>query len=171
MPADRIVLSVKASIAIRRQAETNPAECFELLFDSKAQALPPGARASAVRGRQLLYRIGSVYVDIQLDKNGDSDRALLVGQMLDSARPGHPMAGIPVALHERGRSIAHTVSNDNGEFHLEFIAKNDLRLCLAMDRRHPVHLPITNLEAPSGADSSSKSQDTSAGADSIAQHA
>ncbi|PYY16289.1 MAG: hypothetical protein DMG61_04695 [Acidobacteria bacterium] len=170
MAADRIVLSVKASIAIRKNDENDLTDCFELLFDSRAQALPPGARASVVSGRQLLYRIGSVYVDMQIDKNSDSERASLVGQILDSARPGHPAAGIPVALQGRGGNIARTMSNDNGEFRLEFDVRNDLKLSLAMDRRHPVYLPITNIELESESGSAGKRQKASAATHSLAQH-
>src|SRR5690348_6721219 len=135
MPADQIVLSVKASIAI--QKGTRNGTTSELLFDSMAQPLPPGARASVVSGRQLLYRIGSVYVDLEIDRNDNSQRVAMVGQMLDSARPGRPLAGIPVALYEKRRNVARTVSNDNGEFRLEFELKKDLTLALSMDGKQP----------------------------------
>jgi hypothetical protein len=164
MSPDQIVLSVKASFAIQKATKNGVTQPSELLFDSMAQPLPPGARASVVSGRQLLYRIGSVYVDMEIDRKANSARAALVGQMLDSARPGHPLAGIPVALHERGRSIANTLSNDNGEFRLEFDVKNDLKLLLSMDRRHPVHLPITNSSLESSTSSPGKRRKATAGA-------
>jgi len=53
MPADQIVLSVKASFVIEKGNKEGNAS--ELLFDSAAQPLPPGARASVISGRQLLY--------------------------------------------------------------------------------------------------------------------
>ena len=164
MPADHVVLRVKASIAIQKGVEKKRAtRVSELLFDSMAQPLPPGARSSVVVGRQLLYRIGSVYVDMEIDRRANSDRAALVGQMLDSARPGHPLAGVPVAVCDNGRSVARTLSNENGEFRLEFDITNHLKLLLSMDRRHPVHLPLTNTDFEA-ASSPGKKRKASAGA-------
>lgn len=162
MSPDHVVLTVKASIAIQK-ASANQAGEFELLFDSFVQPLPPGARTSVVSGRQLLYRIGSVYVDMEVDKKANSDRVSLVGQMLDSSRPGHPLAGIPVALFERRRNIARTSSNDNGEFHLEFDMRSELRLCVSIDSRRPVHLPITCTESKLSSPSHEKKRRMSAG--------
>ena len=162
MSPDQVVLTVKASFAIKK-SPTNAGHAFELLFDSFVQPMPPGARTSVVSGRQLLYRIGSVYVDMEVDKRANSDRASLVGQMLDSARPGHPLAGIPVALFERKRSIARTSSNDNGEFHLEFDMKSDLKLCVSLDSDCPVHLPITCMESKLSSPTQEKKRRVGAG--------
>jgi hypothetical protein len=72
------------------------------------------------------------------------------------------MAGIPVVLLDRRRRIARTSSNDNGEFHLEFDMKNDLKLVVSVDRQR-VHLPITNrTEATTG--SHAKKRKATAGA-------
>jgi hypothetical protein len=159
MPPNQIVLTVKASFAIQKAA---PRSVFELLFDSLAQPLPAGARNAATFGRQLLYRIGAVYIDMEVDRRSNSDHASLVGQMLDSSRPGHPMAGIPVVLLDRGRRVAHTSSNDNGEFHLEFDMKNDLKLSVSVDRQR-VHLPITTASPKISNRSHGKKRKASAG--------
>ena len=100
------------------------------------------ARSTVVSARQLLYRIGTVYVDMELGRETNSDRASLLGQMLDSSRPGHPLAGVPVVLLNRGRSMASTSSNDNGEFQLEFAMKRDLKLAVEVNSDGPVYLPI-----------------------------
>jgi|SRR5262245_29048714 len=142
MPPDHIVLTVNASFAIEKDSEKNSNPC-ELLFDSSAQPLPPGARTSGVSSRQLLYRIGSVYIDMEIGKDPDSEHACVVGQMLDSSRPGHPVAGIPVTLLDRGRHVARALSNDNGEFRLVFEAQKDPKLTVAVGRKNPVRLPIT----------------------------
>jgi len=141
MPPE-IVLTVNASFAIEKDVKKN--SIFELLFDSSAQPLPPGARSSGVSSRQLLYRIGSIYVDMEIGKDADAERASVVGQMLDSSRPGHPVAGIPVALLDRGRNVARTLSNDNGEFRLVLETKKDPRLSVMVGRKNPVRLPITD---------------------------
>lgn len=117
---------------------------FELLFDTFAQSNPEGTRTSVVSARQLLFRIGAVFVDVEVDCEANSDRASLIGQMLDSSNPGRPPAGVPVTLLDRGRNIARTSSNDNGEFQFQFAMKRNLKLAVAVDRDRPVHLPISS---------------------------
>jgi len=145
-PPDGIVRVVKAYFEIERQRLAEPAGIFELLFDSFAQPVAAGTRASVASARQLLYRVGSVYVDMRVDSETNSDRAALVGQMLDSAHPGHPVAGVPVILMDGRKSLVSTVSNNNGEFHLEFLLKNNLRLSVTVGDKSPVYLPITGVE-------------------------
>lgn len=146
-PPEGLVRAVKAYFQAERQRVAEPAGIFELLFDSFAQPVAAGARAaSVVSARQLLYRVGSVYVDMRVDSETNSDRAALVGQMLDSAHPGHPVAGVPVILMDGKKSLVSTISNNNGEFHLEFLLKNNLRLSVAVGDKSPVYLPITGVE-------------------------
>src|SRR5437588_238368 len=117
-------------------------EGYELLFDSCAQTPRDGVRNSVVAARQLLFRIGSVFVDVEVGRETDSNQASLTGQMLDSSNPGHPPVGVPVALLDRGRRVASTSSNDHGEFRMRFAVKNNLKLSVTFDRQRPVHLPI-----------------------------
>ena len=103
-------------------------------------------RASVASARQLLYRVGTLYVDMRVDSELNSERAALVGQMLDSAHPGHPVAGVPVILLDGRKNVASTMSNSNGEFHLEFSIKSNLRLSVTVGDAAPVYLPITGVE-------------------------
>lgn len=144
-PPEGIVRAVKAYFELEQQ-RTESSGIFELLFDSFAQPTLAGARASVASARQLLYRVGSVYVDMRVDSETNSDRAALVGQMLDSAHPGHPVVGVPVILMDGRKSLVSTISNNNGEFHLEFLLKSNLRLSVAVGDKSPVYLPITGVE-------------------------
>src|SRR5690348_984198 len=65
MPPAQVVLTVNASFAIEKDG--NNQSPLEILFDSKAQPLPAGARSSFVGDRQVLYRVGSVYVDMEFE--------------------------------------------------------------------------------------------------------
>ena len=127
---------------------------YELLFDSHEQVASDGLRNSVIAARQLLFRIGSVFVDVEVGRESDSNRASIIGQMLDSSRPGHPPTGIRIALLDRGHPVASASSNDHGEFRLQFALKENLKLSVELDRKKPVHLPITN---PLGGRSSSGS--------------
>ena len=116
---------------------------YELLFDSFIQSAGKGIRGPVISARQLLFRIGAVFVDIEARCEANSDRASLVGQILDSSNPGRPLAGVPICLLNRGRNVVSTSSNENGEFHFHFVMKNDLELSVKLDHR-PVYLRISN---------------------------
>jgi anti-sigma factor RsiW len=146
-PPAGVVRAAKAYFeAKQRHHAPERSGIFELLFDSMAQPIAAGARASVASARQLLYRVGTVYVDMRVDSELNSEQAALVGQMLDSAHPGHPVAGVPVFLMDGRKSVASTISNNNGEFHLEFAMKSNLRLAIAVGDSVPVYLPITGTE-------------------------
>jgi Putative zinc-finger len=153
-PPAGIVRIVKAYFETQQHEATERKGVFELLFDSLAQPVVAGARASVASARQLLYRVGTVYVDMRVDSEVNSERAALVGQMLDSARPGHPVSGVPVILLDGRKNVASAVSNNNGEFQIEFMIKNNLRLSVTVGDGSPVYLPITGVEErkrPAGA--------------------
>ena len=153
-PPSGIVRWAKAYFEDQQRAAVQPKGVFELLFDSLGQPAIAGARASVASARQLLYRVGTVYVDMRVDSEVNSERAALVGQMLDSARPGHPVSGVPVILLDGRKNVASAISNNNGEFQIEFMIKNNLRLSVTVGDGNPVYLPITGIEErkrPAGA--------------------
>lgn len=145
-PPEGIVRAVKAYFEVEQRRAAQPKRAFELLFDSLAQPVTAGARASVASARQLLYRVGTIYVDMRVDSETNSERAALVGQMLDSAHPGHPVSGVPVILMDGRKNVASTVSNNNGEFHMDFVLKSNLRLSVTVGDASPVYLPITGVE-------------------------
>src|SRR5689334_10261376 len=145
-PPAGILRIVKAYFETQQHEIHEPAGAFELLFDSLTQPAVAGARASVASARQLLYRIGTVYVDMRVDSEVNSERAALVGQMLDSARPGHPVSGVPVILMDGRKNVASAMSNDNGEFQIDFVIKSNLRLSVTVGDGVPVYLPITGIE-------------------------
>jgi predicted anti-sigma-YlaC factor YlaD len=77
-PPNGIVRTVKAYFQAEQQRAQRPKAAFELLFDSLAQPMIAGARASVASARQLLYRVGTVYVDMRVDSELNSERAALV---------------------------------------------------------------------------------------------
>jgi len=139
MGSKRLALTAKDSIGMAATL------AFELLFDSVAQSGNERIRTSVIVSRQLLFRIGSVFVDLEVDKEVNSDRVSLIGQLVDSANPGHSPVGIPIVLLQRGKCIVKTLSNDNGEFQLNFVMRRNLKLQVSMNRSRPVRLPINLL--------------------------
>src|SRR5579871_5793969 len=66
-PPPGIVRAAKAYFGTQQDRVNQPAGLIELLFDSLAQPAAAGARASVASARQLLYRVGTVYVDMRVD--------------------------------------------------------------------------------------------------------
>jgi len=124
-------------------ANCHPEASYELLFDSLVQSPRNGLRGAVISARQLLFRIGAVFVDIEVGSEANSDRCSLIGQMLDSSNPGQRLAGVPISLLRRGRNVVRTSSNENGEFQLQFVSKSDLELSVEVDHGCPVYLRIS----------------------------
>jgi hypothetical protein len=143
-PPDGVVRAVKAYFGTHKVATGRPRSVFEVVFDSFAQPATAGVRASSATSRQLLCRVGSVYVDMEVDARGTGRRASITGQVLDKSKASRTLGGIPVLLLSRGRTIATTASDDNGEFQLEFSSKKGLELCVKLDALNPLYLPITS---------------------------
>jgi hypothetical protein len=142
MPAQDVLPTVRDFPSKPGATVTQTRNGYELLFDSFAQPAIDGARTSVVSARQLLFRIGTVFVDVEVGTEVESARASLVGQMLDSSNPSHPPVGILIVLLDRGRRIATTSSDAQGEFQLQFAMKSNLKLSVALDPQKPVYLPI-----------------------------
>src|ERR1700744_6149944 len=69
----------------------------QLIFDSALQPVVPGVRGSAAV-RQMLYKSGSLFIDMQIQPTPGSDSRVLIGQLHDSANPNHGIRGVPVSL-------------------------------------------------------------------------
>jgi hypothetical protein len=146
MPQQNTVLALEHLLEIlpAKPNSGSKKDRYELLFDSFIHSALEATRTSVVSARQLLFRIGAIFVDVEVGREANSDRASLIGQMLDSSNPGHPPVGVSIVLVDRGRKVACTSSNDNGEFQFQFAIKNNLKLSVAVDRDRPVYLPITS---------------------------
>jgi hypothetical protein len=112
-----------------------------LLFDSALQPVTVGVRGS-VSSRQFLYETDELYIDLRLEPpRKDVDRMCLVGQVLNRAKQSRVAHGLPVRLQKGKLPVTHTVTNQFGEFQLEFDAGNDL--CVAIgDEANAIVLPI-----------------------------
>ena len=134
---------VEALLGIPPASPRHRKSGYELVRDTSVQPVAEGTRSSAVSARQLLFRIGTVFVDLEIEHRANSNRASLTGQMLDSSNPRCPLSKVPVALLGRNRNIASTITNENGEFQFQLARRSNLKLSVAIHGDKPVHLPIT----------------------------
>ncbi len=113
-----------------RQRNRLPAK---LVFDTAGRSLAAGTRRRVNTGRQLLYEIERLCLDVRLDRQPQSDETVVVGQLADRDDPLKPLAGLPVFLMSGASCLAQTISNRQGEFRLQCDMEDPLSLCLTLD--------------------------------------
>jgi CheY-like chemotaxis protein len=91
-----------------------------LVFDSFLQPSPTGVRSSHPTVRRLLYESDSLVADLSLEGQRDSQRIMLVGQVVDAAKPEPHMSSIPVVLQGLAGLMGIARTNEWGEFNFEF---------------------------------------------------
>ncbi|SRR5579871_510594 len=151
---DAVVRTVKGAFALHRPRKHSRLRRFAtLLFDSLLEPATVGVRAAApAMGssiRQMLFRSGSVVVDLRLTPAG-AGQVILVGQVLNLSRESIGSPAVRVLL-ERGRSaLAAAVANEFGEFVLEYAEKDDLRLRLDVLGQSPLFIPLDGVSNSAG---------------------
>jgi hypothetical protein len=143
-PPESAVRSAKAYYGVYRPQVglSGAAKIAELIFDSFRQPLPAGVRASGVASRQLLYRLGKTLIDMRLEAGDKPHRISLVGQVLDSSETDRGISDVPVILLHRSESMAQTVTNQFGEFHLAFDAAPELHLRIERGEPEAIVIPL-----------------------------
>ena len=77
-----------------------------------------------------MYQAGDYCVDLRLDRERDSMKVILVGQVANQKDPLLQLARLPVFVLDGKKIISETASNQFGEFSLEFVPRQSLRLCV-----------------------------------------
>jgi len=91
-----------------------------LIFDSFCLPLPDGMRSLHQSGRQLAYQHKDKIVDVLIEPKAESSRMFLAGQVMGSGMRKLENSGLAVLLLDGLKTVAHTVTNESGEFQLEF---------------------------------------------------
>ena len=99
-----------------------------LVFDSFREPLPAGVRSQHRISRQTLYEAGEYALDLRQEQERGAARVSVVGQIASRKEPGRAFAGVPVALFAGASVLARSVSNEFGEFQIEYAPARDLRL-------------------------------------------
>ena len=143
-PPESAARSTKAYYGVYRPqvGHSGVAKIAELIFDSFRRALPAGVRASGVASRQLLYRLGKTLIDMRLEAGDKPHRISLVGQVLDSSETDRGVSDIPVIVLHGSESMAQTVTNQFGEFHLAFDAAQELHLRIESGEPEAILIPL-----------------------------
>jgi hypothetical protein len=141
-PADAVHVVKSQFAAIRTTASSG----VRLVFDSLLQPLTAGTRGS-IAARQFLYETDEYYIDLRLEPRAD-DRAFLVGQVLNRFGADRAVQSVPIRLQDGKLPLAHTSTNEFGEFQLEFEAHTSLCVCIQRDEANEIILPLYGVHAP-----------------------
>jgi hypothetical protein len=144
-PPTNVVRTAKAMrglLNLARPTHSRMVALADLILDSSLPTAAAGVRSSGTGPWLLLYRCGSVNIDLRVDQIPASGRISIVGQVLNSSKTSQMLANIPVAaVFEDGR-IQKTTTNKLGEFHLECEAVSQLYLSMHLDKRMEIWVPL-----------------------------
>lgn len=129
-PPKSALRAVKAGFAIRKVVSfpSGRLDLATLQFDSDHQPLAAGMRGGHATARQLLFKSGSVCIDMRMEPTPGSETMVLIGQLLDSMKPGNGISGIPVSLLSKGDTLSRKQTNEAGEFDFGLEARSEMQL-------------------------------------------
>jgi hypothetical protein len=129
-PPESALLAVKASFRLRNVIPfpSGKLELATLQFDSNRQPLAAGVRSGHGSARQLLYKSGSICIDMRMQPTPGSESVVLMGQLLDSLNPGQGIGGIPVSLLSMGDTVSRKQTNLDGEFDFGLESGHEMQL-------------------------------------------
>lgn len=125
-----------------------------VVYDSLLVPVPVGLRARQAVGRQVLYQAGDYSLDLRVEPQSRSSLVAIVGQISNQTRPGLPLPNIPVYIRSGKAAVARTLSNEFGEFQMEYEQKGRLQLCISLEGGAKyIDVPLRRLSAdrPAGA--------------------
>jgi hypothetical protein len=144
-PADGAVRTVNALFANRRKDRGRYAKsgAVALLFDSFRSPLAAGVRSAAgSTSRQLLYGADNYRIDVRIEPQMDRERAVLIGQVLNSADPDEHLSHVPVALWKGKKMLAECVTSQFGEFQMDCDLEGGFRLLVELPGQREISLPL-----------------------------
>lgn len=146
------VEAVQASFAMRKVVPfpTGKLELAMLISDSALQPAAMGVRGSSPGVRQLLYKSGSICIDMRMQPKPGSDSIVLMGQLMDSANPDHGISGIPVSLLGDGATLSHHKTNEVGEFDFGIDSLNHMQLVFGMGDSRTIIVPVPDGDSDQG---------------------
>jgi hypothetical protein len=135
-PPAHLLRHTRALFALERPRliERLPRLAGRLMFDSFAQPMAAGVRGPAGVSRQTVFQAGEYAIDLTLERGHGLAETTLVGQVV-SRDARRPLAAAPVLLTAGRTVVARTVSDAFGEFLLQYAARPDLHLQIAVDER------------------------------------
>ena len=108
-------------------------QVVRLLFPAFPVLLAEGLRAAESSVRHFLFQRRDLFLDVQVEWRSESGRASMVGQIMDPVQPSTRFAERSIALMREDTELARGVTNQFGEFHLEFTPAEDVTLVIDLE--------------------------------------
>ena len=143
-PADSVRVVKSQFAGIQTGIKENP--IVRLLFDSQLQPAAAGVRGS-VPARQLLYETDELCIDLRLEVWHSEHRICMVGQILSRSASQLKNQELPVRLYEQNLPLAEGVTNQFGEFQLEFSSNDSVSLAIGQSEETRICLPHIDVSA------------------------
>lgn len=117
-----------------------------LVYDSFRDPLPAGMRAGD-RPSQALFEAEHYSLDLHLnrervDRERGAARMVLVGQIAHRSKTAKRVSELPILLVSGRQVVARGVSNERGEFHLEYDPRARLRLRIPVEAGKRIEIPL-----------------------------
>jgi len=143
-PSEGAVRTVNATFVNQSAGRLRGAksQLASLLFDSFRGPLMAGVRSAGSASQQLLYGVGDYRIDVRIEPQMDSEKVVLIGQVLNSADPDERLSAAPVTLLKGRKILAESVTSEFGEFQIECELQGSLRLVVLLHGRAEVSLPL-----------------------------
>lgn len=147
-PSDSSVRAVKTSFALRKVVPfpSGKLDLATLEFDSNREPIAAGMRSGQATARQLLYKSGSMCIDMRMEPTPGSESVVLIGQLLDSMDPGHGIGGVPVSVLSKGNTLSSKRTNEAGEFDFGLELSNDMQLVFGIGDSRTIVVSVPNAQ-------------------------
>ncbi len=149
IPPEDVVHQVKAMsvLLVRRTDNSFAGELAKLIFDSFTQPIAAGVRGAATSPRQLLYRAGSLAIDLRVEVKPGEVPVFLFGQILQEGQSDRGQNAVEVTLLEGDRTLEQTKSNELGEFEMHVPVLPGLTLSLRESNGKNILIPLSAISA------------------------
>jgi hypothetical protein len=143
-PSEGAVRTVNATFVNQSAGRLRGAksQLASLLFDSFRGPLMAGVRSAGSASQQLLYGVSDYRIDVRIEPQMDSEKVVLIGQVLNSADPDERLSAAPVTLLKGRKILAESVTSEFGEFQIECELQGSLRLVVLLHGRAEISLPL-----------------------------
>jgi hypothetical protein len=113
-------------------------DAVKVLFDSALMPMPVGVRSATAPRRKVLYSVGDLLVDVQIETRHTS-RTTLVGQVTAPKSLEEHAEGVPIVILRQMNVVAEATTNRLGEFQVEIEGSpDDLSVALMLKEQRTV---------------------------------
>lgn len=117
-----------------------------LVFDTLQDAALAGARSCGSSMRHALYEAGDYSVDLRLEEEKPSGRMSMIGQLALRSQTPNSLSGLPILLMSGREVLAQAISNEFGEFQMDYEPKQRLKLQVPIEQqRERIELQLGSL--------------------------